>query len=249
MLAFSWRWVHCRRCTCDSLRPFSSRVPSCHFRAVWGPPLYLSSVQRAISKMRLASILCHHLLLLQLVQLAQMAMTNPHLGKDVETMGVLLGKAFHLRRSASFEDIPAAAAAATATVVPSLSSLSMRDALHLTTPPPPALDKGVYILEQTQPPSVIPAPVQSQPLVFTPSISPVSPPLQSPPLQQPPLLWQQQVPADAAAWTTIAPSMAAYSARRGVFPEQNTGYPHHPPGSSKYKYHDVLRREFEARES
>ena len=217
--------------------------------------------------MHLASTLCHPLLLLQLVSFAA---SNPHMGKDVETMGALLGKAFLLRRSASFEDIPTEAPlfppvqapAPTGSPSSSVSQLLL-DVLRLTTPAPP------------QPPAEtqaqrLPSETQAQRLPserLTPSPQPERQPTPSPfqrgeepqfnggvyvlPAQQPQPRPPPTVPpagGAAAAWTTIASSMAEYGIRRSVSPEDDDGvYPHRPSVGSKYKYHDVLRREFAAR--
>ncbi len=220
-----------------------------------------------VSTMHLASTLCHPLLLLQLVSFAA---SNPHMGKDVETMGALLGKAFLLRRSASFEDIPTEAPlfppvqapAPTGSPSSSVSQLLL-DVLRLTTPAPP------------QPPAEtqaqrLPSETQAQRLPserLTPSPQPERQPTPSPfqrgeepqfnggvyvlPAQQPQPRPPPTVPpagGAAAAWTTIASSMAEYGIRRSVSPEDDDGvYPHRPSVGSKYKYHDVLRREFAAR--
>ena len=220
-----------------------------------------------VSTMHLASTLCHPLLLLQLVSFAA---SNPHMGKDVETMGALLGKAFLLRRSASFEDIPTEAPlfppvqapAPTGSPSSSVGQLLL-DVLRLTTPAPP------------QPPAEtqaqrLPSETQAQRLPserLTPSPQPERQPTPSPfqrgeepqfnggvyvlPAQQPQPRPPPTVPpagGAAAAWTTIASSMAEYGIRRSVSPEDDDGvYPHRPSVGSKYKYHDVLRREFAAR--
>jgi len=229
-----------------------------------------------VSTMHLASTLCHPLLLLQLVSFAA---SNPHMGKDVETMGALLGKAFLLRRSASFEDIPTEAPlfppvqapAPTGSPSSSVSQLLL-DVLRLTTPAPPqppAETQAQRLPSETQA-QRLPSETQAQRLPserLTPSPQPERQPTPSPfqrgeepqfnggvyvlPAQQPQPRPPPTVPpagGAAAAWTTIASSMAEYGIRRSVSPEDDDGvYPHRPSVGSKYKYHDVLRREFAAR--
>ncbi len=232
-------------------------------------------------------MLCHPLLLLQLAQLGRLCTANQaHMGRDVETMGALLGKAFLLRRSVSFEDIPMEAPSAT--VTPSshaqappggpFQPSAPKPIPFQTTPPPPPppLEGGVYYLPQVENPEWPPAPTSSTlgqpPLLFVPpplpAPRPPSPPSPPPTPPPPPSPAPRPPPSQAAAgaddaWTTITPSMAAYSGRRARLPEaearaKKTEASISAKKASKlskasirptYKYHDVLRREFAARES